>query len=87
LRSAEQTPCPGNLGRILQFAHRALTLSALFVFSWTFVTAIAAAQETPAPEKPDAAVRTQMRSVHYRFAENIAVQIKYLSGALISTAL
>jgi hypothetical protein len=53
-------------------------------------------QEKPGAEKPaveksaaietrDAAVATQMRNVRYRFADNISVQIKTLSGALVPT--
>ena len=44
----------------------------------------AAAAEKPA-EKRDAGVRTQMRNVKFRFAENVAVSIKSLTGALVPT--
>jgi hypothetical protein len=53
-------------------------------------------QEKPGTEKPaveksapsetrESAVATQMRNVRYRFADNISVQIKTLSGALVPT--
>ncbi len=48
-----------------------------------FLPGIIAAQE--AKEKPDTAVRTQMRNVNYRFTDNIAVQINALNGALVPT--
>jgi hypothetical protein len=38
-----------------------------------------------AAEKSDAAVRTQMRNVNFRFREDIAVHIKWLNGALVPT--
>lgn len=44
-----------------------------------------AAQETAAPEKPDAAVRAQMRNVKYRFSDKVSVQINFLNGALVPT--
>ena len=43
------------------------------------------AQPGAAQEKPDAAVRAQMRNVRYRFSDNIAVQINSLNGALVPT--
>jgi hypothetical protein len=48
--------------------------------------------EKPASEKPatietrDTAVRAQMRNVKYRFSDDVAVEIKTLSGALVPTA-
>src|SRR5262249_41244637 len=39
----------------------------------------------PAAEKQDTAVRAQMHNVKYRFADNVAVQIKPLTGALVPT--
>jgi hypothetical protein len=42
--------------------------------------------EKPTPEKHDASVHLQMRNVKYRFADNAAVQIKTLMGALVATA-
>ncbi|MGA2430287.1 MAG: hypothetical protein ABSH13_17430 [Candidatus Acidiferrum sp.] len=47
------------------------------------IPAMIAAQETAAPEKPDAAVRAQMRNVKYRFSDKVAVQINFLNGALV----
>lgn len=40
------------------------------------------APENQGPAKKDAPVRTQMRNVKFRFADNISVQIKSLTGAL-----
>ena len=57
----------------------------LFVLACVSVPKTAAAQESAAPEKQDAAVRTQMRNVRYRFSDNVAVHIKSLNGALIPT--
>ena len=51
-----------------------------------FLAGIIASQEATAQEKPDAAVRAQMRNVNYRFTDNIAVQINALNGALVPTA-
>jgi hypothetical protein len=51
-----------------------------------FLPGIIAAQEATTKEKPDAAVRAQMRNVNYRFTDNIAVQINALNGALVPTA-
>jgi hypothetical protein len=51
-----------------------------------FLPGIIAAQEATAQEKPDAAVRAQMRNVNYRFTDNVAVQINALNGALVPTA-
>ncbi len=45
-------------------------------------TAIAA-QEAGPPEKPDAAVRTQMRNVNCHFSDKVSVRINYLNGALV----
>jgi hypothetical protein len=42
-----------------------------------------AAQETTAPEKPDNAVRAQMRNVKYRFSDKVSVQINFLNGSLV----
>jgi hypothetical protein len=50
-----------------------------------FLPGIIAAQEATTKEKPDAAVRAQMRNVNYRFTDNIAVQINTLNGALVPT--
>jgi hypothetical protein len=47
------------------------------------IPAMIAAQETAAPEKPDAAVRAQMRNVKYRFSDKVSVQINFLNGALV----
>jgi hypothetical protein len=52
---------------------------------WLFSPGIVAAQQAAAQEKPDAAVRAQMRNVRYRFSDNIAVQISSLNGALVPT--
>ena len=60
--------------------------SRLFFFlimACLFLPGIIAAQE--AKEKPDTAVRAQMRNVNYRFTDNIAVQINALNGALVPT--
>jgi hypothetical protein len=43
------------------------------------------APENQGPAKKDAPVRTQMRNVKFRFADNISVQIKTLSGALTAS--
>jgi hypothetical protein len=40
-------------------------------------------KETSEKHTKDASVRTQMRNVNFRFAENISVQIKSLTGALV----
>jgi hypothetical protein len=45
----------------------------------------APASEKPAEPKHDANVRTQMHNVKFRFTENVAVNIKTLSGALVPT--
>ena len=47
------------------------------------VAGLARAQESQAPEKQTGAVRTQMRNVHYRFSDSVAVQINSLNGALV----
>ena len=39
--------------------------------------------ETPEKQSKDTSVRTQMRNVNFRFADNISVQIKSLTGALV----
>jgi hypothetical protein len=52
---------------------------------WLSSPRIVAAQQGAAHEKPDAAVRAQMRNVRYRFSDNIAVQINSLNGALVPT--
>ena len=57
----------------------------LFVLACVSVPKTAAAQESAAPEKQDAAVHAQMRNVRYRFSDNVAVHIKSLNGALIPT--
>jgi hypothetical protein len=77
-----------------------MTLSAA-VAALAAAPAIASAQEAPPPEQPsagkplterqaaekhDSSVRAQMRHVKYRFADNVAVQIKSLTGALVPTA-
>ncbi len=41
------------------------------------------AQAGSAQEKVDAAVRAQMHNVKYRFTDNVAVQINWLTGALV----
>jgi len=40
-------------------------------------------RETSEKQTKDASVRTQMRNVNFRFADNISVQIKSLTGALV----
>jgi hypothetical protein len=45
----------------------------------------AAAQNTTPGEKPDAAVQTQMRNVLYRLTDNVAVHIKWMTGAVVPT--
>ena len=52
---------------------------------WLSSPRIVVAQPAAAQEKPDAAVRAQMRNVRYRFRDNIAVQINSLNGALVPT--
>ena len=47
------------------------------------IPAMIAAQETTAPEKPDNAVRAQMRNVKYRFSDKVSVQINFLNGSLV----
>jgi hypothetical protein len=42
-----------------------------------------AAQEAGPPEKPDAAVRTQMRNVNYHLSDKVSVRINYLNGSLV----
>jgi hypothetical protein len=70
--------------------HRNFAPSRLFSFlssiACLFLPGIIAAQEATTKEKPDAAVRAQMRNVNYRFTDNIAVQINTLNGALVPTA-
>jgi len=44
---------------------------------------MAGGQTNSTPKKKDAAVRAQMRNVKYRFADNVAVHIRSLDGALI----
>jgi len=63
------------------FASRLFSL--LSFIACLFLPGIIAAQE--AKEKPDTAVRAQMRNVNYRFTDNIAVQINALNGALVPT--
>jgi hypothetical protein len=58
-------------------------LFSFLIMACLFLPGIIAAQE--AKEKPDTAVRTQMRNVNYRFTDNIAVQINALNGALVPT--
>ncbi len=67
---------------------RFLTESALLVLAFTMAPVVAVGQNATAPEKPvpekqDAGVRTQMRNVNYHFADNVAVHIKSLNGALV----
>ena len=52
---------------------------------WLSSPGIVMAQPGAAQEKPDVAVRAQMRNVRYRFSDNIAVQINSLNGALVPT--
>ena len=42
-----------------------------------------ATSEKQAAEKRDVSVRTQMRNVKFRFADNVSVQIRSLAGALV----
>ena len=67
---------------------RFFTESALLLLAFAMVPVVAGGQNAPAPEKPasekhDAAVRTQMHNVDYHFADNVAVHIKSLNGALV----
>jgi hypothetical protein len=67
---------------------RFLTTGALLLLAFATVPTLAVGQNAPAPEKPaaekqDAAVRAQMRNVNYHFADNVAVHIKSLTGALV----
>jgi hypothetical protein len=55
---------------------------ALLVACFTF-SAIVAAQDSKPQQRGDGAVRLAIRNVKYRFAENVSVQINYLSGALV----
>jgi hypothetical protein len=47
------------------------------------VAGLARVQESQAPEKQTGAVHVQMRNVHYRFSDGVAVQIYSLNGALV----
>jgi hypothetical protein len=53
------------------------------VIACVLIPAMAAGQTNATPKKKDAAVRAQMRNVKYRFADNVAVHIRSLDGALI----
>jgi hypothetical protein len=46
----------------------------------------AAPAEKQAAEKQDAAVHLEVRNVHYRFADNVGVHVKRLTGALVPAA-
>jgi hypothetical protein len=83
LHSAGSRSCPRNFRNWRECARRAIFVSAFLVSALVLVRGIADAQETETSDKQDAAVPIQMGNVHYRFDENIAVQIKFLKGALI----
>jgi hypothetical protein len=83
LLSTDQASCSSNFRYRRKCARRAVFVLALLVPALVPASGIAEAQESQTSERRDVAVRIQMRNVHYRFEENIAVQIKFLSGALI----
>jgi hypothetical protein len=55
----------------------------LFILLCAAAPGIVAGQESPASGQPQGLVQTQMRNVTFRFSDNVAVQIKSLSGALV----
>jgi hypothetical protein len=69
-----------SLARCVGFAAAPLLICFVFGFS---LPANLLAQAGSAQEKADAAVRAQMHNVKYRFTDNIAVQIHWLTGALV----
>jgi hypothetical protein len=56
---------------------------ALFILLCAAAPGIVAGQESPASDQPQGLVQTQMRNVTFRFSDNVAVQIKSLSGVLV----
>jgi hypothetical protein len=55
----------------------------LFVLVCVAGAGIAAGQDSPANNKPEGAVQTQMRNVTYHFSDTIIVEIKWLNGELV----
>ena len=56
---------------------------ALFILLCAAAPGVFASQNSPANDKPEGAVQTQMRNVTFRFSETVAVEIKSLNGVLV----
>jgi hypothetical protein len=59
-----------------------LTFQALAVLLWAALPGITASQNSPANNKPEGTVQTQMRNVTYHFSGTVAVEIRSLDGEL-----
>ena len=59
-----------------------LTFQALAVLLWAALPGIIASQNSPANNKPEGTVQTQMRNVTYHFSGTVAVEIRSLDGEL-----
>ena len=55
----------------------------LFILLCVAAPGIVARQNSPASDKQEGAVQTQMSNVTFRFSETVAVQIKSLNGVLV----
>jgi hypothetical protein len=58
-------------------------LRVLFILLYAVAPGIAAGQNSPASDKQEGTVQTQMRNVDYHFSDTIMVEIKALNGELV----